>query len=522
MQYSRYHFMQERRQGRLPRFRSFLYIFALTIALIFLSTNVVLAQDSSAPLMDTDLKQVLDTGWLVLTGTLVFFMNAGFCMLETGFCRKQNAVNILAKNLVVFSIAVMSFWLVGAGIMFGEGAWIGTNGFLYNGTEILQPSEDGSGSLAASQAQFFFQVVFAGTAATIVSGAVAERMKFVSFLVFSCLLVGIFYPITGHWIWSDDGWLTDITFGQQSLGFWDFAGSTVVHMVGGSAGLMGAIALGPRIEKYIKVVPYEFNALSPRDRTKFGRKVESLDGHDITLATLGCFILWLGWFGFNPGSTLEATVPATISHVFLTTNIAAAAGGIGSIVFCFVKNGKPSLAFIINGILGGLVSITAPCAFVSLPDAVLIGALGGGVVVPLLTRLLDWWEIDDPVGAVPVHLGCGIWGTLAVGLFSIGPDSGYDWAYTSGGGPDIGLLSGGDPRQLIIQFLGVVTVFLFISLFSGIAFYVLNLMADGIRVSDAEELDGLDKFTFEDRVQDVYQDQIDSLKKEIIRLNNKL
>ncbi|NEQ88298.1 MAG: ammonium transporter, partial [Moorea sp. SIO2I5] len=350
----------------------------------------------------------------------------------------------------------------------------------------------------------------------IVSGAVAERMRFLSFLIFSFLLVGFLYPITGHWAWSESGWLTrEGLLGSEKLKFWDFAGSTVVHTVGGAAGLMGTIALGARADKYRKIKPAELSRLNPREKTKFDKKIEPLNGHNTTLATLGCLILWLGWFGFNAGSTLDATSPA-IPHIVLTTTLAAAAGAIGSIIFCFVRYGKPNLTFIINGILGGLVSMTAPCAYVNLPDAALIGAVGGGILVPLVTELLDWWEIDDPVGAIPVHFGCGLWGTLAVGLFSIGPESGLAWAYTLGEGPAPGFLRGGNPSQLIVQGLGAATVIIFIILSSRAILYVLaHVMPGGIRVSVDEEIEGLDKSTFEDKVQDVYQDQIDRLRKKL-------
>ena len=400
----------------------------------------------------------------------------------------------------------------------GNNPWIGTEGFFFSGQDIFNPS-NGADSMAMREAKFFFQLVFAGTAATIVSGAVAERMKFVSFLVFSFLLVGLLYPISGHWAWSESGWLTDITFGgSEKLAFWDFAGSTVVHTVGGAAGLMGTIALGARADKYREIKQAELSRLSPRSKTKFNKKIEPLNGHNITLATLGCLILWLGWFGFNAGSTLDATSPA-IPHIVLTTTLAAAAGAIGSIIFCFVRYGKPNLAFIINGIVGGLVSITAPCAYVNLLDAAVIGVVGGGIFVPLVTELLDWWEIDDPVGAIPVHFGCGLWGTLAVGLFSIGPKSGFDWAYAFGDGPAQGFFRGGNPSQLIVQGLGAATVIIFILLSSRAILYVLaHVMPGGIKVSEQEEREGLDKFTFEDKIQDSYQYQIDRLRKKLENL----
>ncbi|NEO44367.1 MAG: ammonium transporter [Moorea sp. SIO4A3] len=483
---------------------------SLAVMVVLVWSHGAVAQETAS--INPELKGVLDTIWLVIAGFFIFFMNAGFCLLETGFCRKQNAINILAKNLVVFSIATVAFWLCGVGLMFGgDNPWIGTGGFFFSSEDVINLVGD-SDSKAGNEAKFFFQLMFAGTAATIVSGAVAERMRFVSFLIFSFLLVGLLYPITGHWAWSESGWLTRKgLLGYDNLAFWDFAGSTVVHTVGGAAGLMGTIALGARADKYRKIKPAELSRLNPREKTKFNKKIEPLNGHNITLATLGCLILWLGWFGFNAGSTLEATSPA-IPHIVLTTTLAAAAGAIVSIVFCFVRYAKPNLAFIINGIVGGLVSITAPCAYVSFLHAAVIGAIGGGILVPLFTELLDWWEIDDPVGAIPIHFGCGLWGTLAVGLFSIGPDSGLAWAYALGEGPAQGFLRGWDPSQLIVQGLGAATVIIFILLSSRAILYLLNLvMPGGIRVSKQEEIEGLDKSTFEDKVQDVYQDQIDRL-----------
>ncbi|NEQ83754.1 MAG: hypothetical protein F6K26_27275, partial [Moorea sp. SIO2I5] len=262
---------------------------SLAVMVVLVWSHGAVAQDT-ASIIDTDpkLKEILDTIWLVIAGFFIFFMNAGFCLLETGFCRKQNAINILAKNLVVFSIATVAFWLCGAGLMFGgNNSWIGTEGFFFSGQDIFNRSS-GSDSMAMEEAQFFFQLVFAGTAATIVSGAVAERMRFLSFLIFSFLLVGFLYPITGHWAWSESGWLTDFAFGgSENLAFWDFAGSTVVHTVGGAAGLMGTIALGARADKYCDIEPSEFDKLEPRQKTKFKKKIEPLNGHNTTLATLG-------------------------------------------------------------------------------------------------------------------------------------------------------------------------------------------------------------------------------------------
>ncbi len=420
--------------------------------------------------MVSDLKVGLDTMWVVIAGFLVFFMNAGFCMLETGFCRQKNAVNVLAKNLVVFALSTIAFWVIGFGIMFGDGTpFFGTSGWFLSGADNSPAiADDYQGVFSALNwagiplnAKFFFQLVFAGTAATIVSGAVAERIKFVSFLIFSLLLVGISYSVTGHWIWGG-GWLYE-------RGFWDFAGSTVVHSVGGWAALMGAALLGPRMNRY-----------------SVGMST-AMPGHNMAIATLGGLILWLGWFGFNPGSTLAAD-PSAISHIILTTNMAGAFGGVTATITAWLYLGKPDLSMIINGILAGLVGITAPCAFVGLGSAAVIGIIAGALVVFSVT-FFDKIRIDDPVGATSVHLVCGIWGTLAVGLFAVGPDV-YSW-YSADLGPPPGLFSGGGLGQLGTQILGIVSVGGFTVLLSTI--FWLGLKATlGIRVSPEEEIEGLD------------------------------
>jgi len=421
--------------------------------------------------MMTDLKVGLDTMWVVITAFLVFFMNAGFCMLETGFCRYKNAVNVLAKNLIVFALSTIAFWVIGFGIMFGDGTpFFGLNGWFLSGADNSPATADTyQGVFSALNwagiplaAKFFFQLVFAGTAATIVSGAVAERIKFIDFLIFSLLLVGLSYPVTGHWIWGG-GWLAD-------AGFWDFAGSTVVHSVGGWAALMGAAFLGPRIGRYVER----------------GGAV-AMPGHNMAIATLGCLILWLGWFGFNPGSTMAAD-PNAITHIILTTNTAAAFGGVAATITAWAYLGKPDLSMIINGILAGLVAVTAGCAFVSLPWSALIGAIGGILVVFSVT-FFDKLRIDDPVGAISVHLVNGIWGTLAVGLFAVGPDV-YSW-YTADLGPARGLFLGGGLGQLGSQLLGILSVGGFTVLFSTVVWLILKA-AGGIRVSPDEEFEGLD------------------------------
>ncbi|MGK7897384.1 MAG: ammonium transporter [Xenococcus sp. (in: cyanobacteria)] len=395
--------------------------------------------------INTNFQVVLDSVFLLFASVLVIFMNAGFGMLETGFCRQKNAVNILSKNLIVFAIATIAYWAIGYGLMYGEGnAFIGTQGFFFNGSSVPYTGEEaftmvGDVKVATAVPEyisFLFQVAFAATAATIVSGAVAERIKYDAFLIFSFLLVGISYPITGHWVW-DGGWLSE-------MGFSDFAGSTVVHSVGGWAALAGAFILGPRLGKY-----------------QDGR-TSALPGHNMGFATLGCLILWIGWFGFNPGSELAAT--PNVPYIAVTTNLAAAAGGVTSTFTTWAKDGKPDLSMTINGILAGLVGITAGCADVSLLSAVIIGAIAG-VIVVFSVAFFDSIKIDDPVGATSVHLVNGIWGTLAVGIFGTG--------------------------NFITQLIGIIAIGAFTLVFSGVVWSILNAII-GIRVGEHEEIQGLD------------------------------
>lgn len=415
-----------------------------------------------------DLRVGLDTMWVMVASMLVFFMNAGFCMLETGFCRQKNAVNVLAKNLIVFALSTIAFWAIGFGLMFSDGSpLIGSGGFFLTGADNSPATGDAYQGIFKSlswtgvplAAKFFFQLVFAGTAATIVSGAVAERIKFVDFLIFSLLLVGIAYPITGHWIWGG-GWLA-------TQGFYDFAGSTVVHAVGGWSALMGAALLGPRIGKY--------NA---------DGSPNALPAHNMSIATLGALILWLGWFGFNPGSTMSVGNGALIAHIALTTNTAGAFGGVAATITAWLVLGKPDLSMIINGILAGLVAVTASCAFVSLPSAAVIGAIGG-ILVVFAVSFFDNLKIDDPVGAISVHLVNGVWGTLALGLFSQADGFGATPA------PKPGLFFGGGIEQFWYQFLGTITVAGMTVLLSTLFFLALKYTL-GIRVSEEEELMGLD------------------------------
>jgi Amt family ammonium transporter len=402
-------------------------------------------------------KVALDTLWVVVTGCLVFFMNAGFALLESGLCQAKNAVNILAKNFIVFAVSSIAFWVVGFALMFGDGtSLVGLSGWLLRGADNSPAMGEAYQGVFASlnwtgvplQAKFFFQLVFAGTAATIVSGAVAERIKFLSFIVFSFVLVAVIYPIGGHWAWGG-GWL-------GTAGFKDFAGSTVVHSIGGWAALTGVIILGPRLGKY----------------GKDGR-VNPIPGHNMGFATLGTLILWLGWFGFNPGSTMAADVSA-ISTVIVNTNMAAAAGCLAATVIAWTVLGKPDLSMILNGTLAGLVAITAGCNVVSTVSSVIIGLLAG-ILVVFAVIFFDRVKLDDPVGALSVHLVNGVFGTLAVGLFA-----------TEGG-----LFTGGGAALTITQLKGILAVGAFTAASSAIVWYLLKVTV-GIRVSPEEEREGLD------------------------------
>jgi Amt family ammonium transporter len=410
-------------------------------------------------------KVILDTLWVLVTAMLVFFMNLGFAMVESGFSRSKNAVNILSKNFIVFAVSSLAFWMIGWGLMFGDGNdFFGLSGlFGMSGPDNSPATGDAySGVYSAISwatvpllAKFFFQLVFAGTAATIVSGAVAERIKYISFIVFSFVLVAFIYPTVGHWIWGG-GWLAQ-------LGMWDFAGSTVVHSVGGWAAIAGVLVLGPRIGKY-----------------KDGQ-VHPIPGHNMTSATVGVMVLWLGWFGFNPGSTMAAD-PEAIARICITTNSAAIAGILSSTAIAWIVLGKPDLSMTINGCLAGLVAITAPCAFVSVESSLIIGAIAGALVV-FAVIFFDKIKVDDPVGALAVHLANGVFGTLALGLFAEDrfiPE-------TTGNG----LFFGGGFGLFTSQLIGVVAVGAFVFIISYVIWMVLKVVM-GIRVSETEEIEGLD------------------------------
>ncbi|MBN2848254.1 MAG: ammonium transporter [Coriobacteriia bacterium] len=413
-----------------------------------------------------DWKIALDTVWVLVAGMLVFFMNLGFGLVESGFARAKNTVNIISKNFIVFAVSSVAFLIIGWGLMYGDGnPFFGTQGlFMLGGADNSPAVGDAyTGVYSALSwtgvpllAKFFFQLVFAGTAATIVSGAVAERIKYGSFMVFSFVLVALVYPVVGHWIWGG-GWLA-------GLGFWDFAGSTVVHSVGAWAALAGVLVLGPRIGKFGK-----------------DGKARAIPGHNMTSAMTGALILWLGWFGFNPGSTMAADAGA-ISHIVVTTNMAAAAGALAATALAWVVLGKPDIGMTINGALGGLVGITAGCAFVSVGSSLIIGGIAGAIVVGGVL-LLDRVKIDDPVGALAVHGMGGIFGTLAVGLFAqdaIAPGTTGDGLFFGGG---FGLLGA--------QATGVVAVAAAVFGVSLVVWLAIKATL-GVRVSEEEELEGLD------------------------------
>ena len=420
----------------------------LTILILMAASSVLLAAEpeptvfsnkEAIGLVQTHANYV----WTLVAAALVFFMQAGFAMVETGFTRAKNAINIMMKNLMDFAFGSIAYWAVGFGLMFGVSAtgWFGTSGFFL--------SDFTPGGDPWVLAFWMFQVVFAATAATIVSGAMAERTKFSAYIIYSIVISAFIYPIFGSWAWGGlfhgGGWL-------EKLGFIDFAGSTVVHSIGGWASLAGAILLGPRIGKY----------------TKDGG-IKPILGHNIPLAALGVFILWLGWFGFNPGST--TTADKSIAMIFVNTNLAAAAGCVVAMLVSWIKFGKPEVGMSLNGALAGLVAITAGCNNVSPLSSIIIGGIAG-VLVFVSVLFFDKIKIDDPVGAISVHGVNGAWGTLAAGIFNIG---------------------GTSAAMIGVQALGVATAFVWSF---GCCFILFTIIKKtmGLRVSPEEEIGGLDDF----------------------------
>jgi len=388
-----------------------------------------------------DVQTNADFVWTLVAAFLVFFMQAGFAMVEAGFTRAKNTVNILMKNLMDMSMGAIAYWAIGFALMFGvtKTGWFGTTGFFLS--DFAQDKDPWT------LAFWMFQVVFAATAATIVSGAMAERTKFVAYLAYSVVISGLIYPVFGSWAWGSlykgSGWL-------EGLGFIDFAGSTVVHSVGGWAALAGAIVLGPRLGKYVD------------------GKVKAIPGHNIALGALGVFILWFGWYGFNPGSTTAAT--KDIALIAVNTTLAAAGGAVGAMMMSWIMFKKPEATMSLNGALAGLVGITAGCANVLPGGAVLIGIIAGIIVVLSVVFIDQVLKIDDPVGAISVHGVCGAWGTFAAGLFNA---------------------EGVTLKILGVQLIGIAAAFLWVFPTAFILFKLIKATI-GLRVSAEEELEGLD------------------------------
>ena len=433
----------------MNRKKIYFLISVVLLAELALSASTFAAESanpaSGMEAVKEELQANINVVWTCVAAFLVFFMQAGFAMVETGFTRAKNAVNILMKNLMDFSVGTIAFFLVGFGLMFGETNGIfGTTLFGLSGVE---PGTDWNWTF------LIFQTVFAATAATIVSGAMAERTKFIGYLIYSFFISLLIYPVFGSWAWGGllegNGWL-------EKLGFLDFAGSTVVHSIGGWLALAGAIVLGPRIGKY-----------GP------DKKPKAILGHNIPLAALGVFILWFGWFGFNPGSTTSGD--GSIGYIAVTTNLSAAAGAVVAMCTAWVIMKKPDASMALNGALAGLVSITAPCDGVSPMAAIAIGAIGGVLVVLSVLFIDHVLKVDDPVGAVSVHGVCGAWGTLSAGLFNM----------------ETGLFYGGGLKQLGVQALGVGSAFVW-AFGIGLALFFAIDKTIGLRVTSEEELKGLD------------------------------
>lgn len=393
--------------------------------------------------------RMVDAIWVLVSAFLVFFMHAGFALVESGFCRRKNAVMVLLKNVSVVALASIVFYLLGFGLMFGDG-----NAVL--GLSAFAPGPDAAPAAAPEGLPLyvflFFQLVFAATAATIVSGAVAERARLATFFVFTALASAVVYPIAGHWVWGG-GFLA-------SAGFHDFAGSTVVHAVGGAMALAGVLAIGPRLGKY------------DADGTS-----RPMPAHNFPLAALGVLILWLGWFGFNGGSTLAADPPA-IASIILVTNLSASAGFLAALVQARLRTGVLDLSMALNGALAGLVAITAGCDVIGPLESMLVGAIAGVLVVEGVL-LMDRLRLDDPVGAVPVHFVNGVFGTLAVGLFGSAEGS-------------LGLFHGGGGALLGVQLLGALASTAFAFAAGAAIWFGLRLVPGGVRVEAEHERDGLD------------------------------
>lgn len=409
----------------------------------------------------------MNTMWTVIAAFLVFFMQAGFMMLEAGFARTRETVNILLEGIVDTCLCGILFWAWGFAFMFGAGnGWIGHQYFFLNGAP-----ETYGGTGVAFLAFWLFQFAFADTCSTITSGAMVGRTGFVGDLLYSFGVSGFIYPIIGHWAWGPDGWLNTI----KPVPFHDFAGSTVVHTIGGFVALAGAIALGPRLGRKFK---RDGGGMPP--------------GHDMVIAAVGGVILWFGWYGFNPGSTLSAMDAAGCGRVAANTTLAACAGGLSALAYVYPRNKVWDCGMTVNGFLAGLVAITCPCYWVSPGGAIAIGAIAG-VVVVLGVDVVEWLRVDDPVGAVAVHGICGIWGTLSLGLFASGQfgAAGPMGADNSASAVVTGLFYGGGTAQLLAQMIGSATVTV-ATFAAGMALMYAVKATGTLRVSKDGELEGLD------------------------------
>jgi len=406
----------------------------ISTPLILMLSGIIFLSPSSAMATDAIKPDVINTIWVVIAGAMVFLMQAGFAMLEAGMVRAKNAVNVMMKNYIDLCVGTLLFWLVGYGLMFGDNpsGFYGTNLFGLSSA----PNWD--------YTLIFFQIMFAATAATIVSGAMAERTNYIAYLIGTCGITAIIYPIFGSWAWNEHGWL-------KQMGFIDFAGSTVVHSVGGWCSLAAVLLLGPRLGR-------------------FGDQGETrkVPGHNLSFIAIGGFLLWFGWFGFNGGSTLAAGTD--LGHILLNTHMAGAAGAVGAMLICYITRQPALLTSTVNGSIAGLVAITAGCASMQVPYAILTGAIGGALSV-LGTMWLEKLKLDDVVGAISVHGFCGAWGTLAAGLFLTGN------MYNS--------------HQIMVQLTGIGAAFAWVFLSALIMYFVISLVV-GLRVSTMHEQRGLD------------------------------
>jgi Amt family ammonium transporter len=438
----------------------------LTAGAVAVLLTWVFASPASAQGYEWTTQDILDNTWILVAAVLVLFMQAGFALVESGLTRTKNAANIMMKNLMDLAVAGVAFFAVGYGFAYGTdaGGFIGTDLFFLKGGDAFE------GGLSL-ETNFIFQVAFAGAAATIASGAMAERAKFWTYFIFSIAMTGVIYPVVVHMFWGG-GLIADLEVGTARFG--DFAGSTIVHSAGGWAALMGAIFLGPRLGKYDK-----------------NGKPRAIPGHSIPLAITGVFILLIGWFGFNGGSELAAD--EFVPGIFVTTFLAAAAGALGATAAITIVTKKPDVGMAGNGLLAGLVSITAGTGTITPVGSIIVGFLGGLLVVASVL-FIDRRGVDDPVGAVSVHGVCGVWGTLAVGLFAVNGDAFVDASFPLEDGTEYaasGLFYGGGIDQLIVQLLGVLIVAAWVLVTTGILFAVLKATL-GLRVDEQHEVEGLD------------------------------